>query len=721
MHRRHSAVTLGLLSALCASLANAQSNAAQPSSTNEDGSTQLETVVVESGPFGGRGDDELTRPVDVIYGDALARKNKATIGDLLSEEPGVANSGFGPGVGHPVIRGQSGPRVSILQNGIGSMDASSVSADHAVALDPGGAEQVEIIKGPATLIYGSGAIGGIINVVDDRLPDEISRGLSGAGDFAFADNADERNGSLKLGYGTDAVQFNASYGYRRADDFEIPGYADADGEGERGVLENSDVDTQSGSASVSWITPMHVLGFAVSRFDTLYGVPGHEHGDEEGDEGVAEEEGNGTHIDLDQTRYDLRGDWIEPFAGLEKIKLRAGYNDYEHAEIEGSGEVGTLFKNKAYEARVELLHAAVAGWHGEVGSQLSHRDFKAIGEEALVPPTIARNLGLFVVEEHPFGDGHRLELGARVERASAEANGTQPNTDATLPDLDFTPLSLSAGSVFALGHDYHLHFNLARSQRAPTTEELYSFGAHEGTKAYERGDVDLDVETSNNVELSLERHHGRFRSSASVYYNRIDDYIYEKPVDLGLNVDGSGTASSDGIADRVDDEGNFDPDGELVLYDYEQSRATFYGLEAQAEYALLQQGPFKLDGRIFFDTVRGELDGGRELPRITPSRLGGGLDASFRQWSASLALTHVDEQDRVAALETETGGYTLLSADLGYRLHYGTGMATFYLRGRNLLDEEAREHTSFLKDLAPLTGRTLMAGVRFEFTGVQGL
>lgn len=713
MHRRHSVVTLGLLSALCASLANAQSNAAQTSSTNEDGTTQLETIVVESGPFGGRGDDQLTRPVDVIYGDALARKNKATIGDLLSEQPGVANSGFGPGVGHPVIRGQSGPRVSILQNGIGGMDASSVSADHAVALDPGGATQVEIIKGPATLIYGSGAIGGIINVVDDRLPDEISRGLSGAGDFSFADNADQRNGSLKLGYGAEALQFNASYGYRRADDLEIPGYADADGEGEHGILENSDVDTQSGSASVSWITPTRVLGFAVSRFDTLYGVPGHEHG--------AENEGEGTHIDLNQTRYDLRGDWIDPFAGLEKIKLRAGYNDYEHAEVSGSGEIGTRFRNKAYEARVELLHLAVAGWHGEVGSQLSHRDFKAIGEEALVPPTIARNLGLFVVEEHPFGDGHRLELGARAERAMAEANGPQPNTGATLPDLDFTPLSLSAGSVFALGHDYHLRFNLARSQRAPTTEELYSFGAHEGTKSYERGDVDLDVETSNSAEISLERHQGRLRSSAAVYYNRIQDYIYERPVDAGLDADGSGSPSSDGIADRVDNEGHFDPNAELVLYDYDQSRASFYGLEAQAEYALLQNGPFKLDGRIFFDSVRGELDGGRELPRVTPSRLGGGLDASFRQWSASLALTQVNEQNRVAALETQTDGYTLLSADFGYRLRYATGMATFYLRGRNLLDEEAREHTSFLKDLAPLAGRTLMAGVRFDFAGVQGL
>lgn len=706
----------------------------------DESSVALETVIVESGPFAGRGGDELTRPVSVIYGDELARKNKGTIGDLLANEPGVANSGFGPGVGRPVIRGQSGPRVSVLQNGISSMDASTVSADHAVGLDAGDAEQVEIIKGPATLIYGSGAIGGIVNVVDGRLPDAVREGFSGRGDFSLADNADERRGQLSLGYGLGDFQFQAAYGSRRADEYEIPGFAesaalraaeeaeadedhdDEEHEAQAGVLENSDVDTRSGSVSLSWITPARILGLAVTRFESYYGVPGHGHGDEEEEHEdetheaeEAHEEEAGVHIDLEQTRYDLRADWLSPLPALDKIKIRAGYNDYEHAEIEGSGEVGTLFRNQEYEARAELIHAPLGAWRGNIGLHYGHRDFDAIGEEALAPPTLTQTLGLFAVEEYAFGE-HRLELGARVERARIEARAAQPNTGALLPDRDFTPLSLSAGTVFALGHEFHLRLNLARSQRAPSSEELYSFGAHEGTQAYERGNLALGEETSNNAEISLERHHGRLRMSASIYYNRVQDYVYEQFVDTGLNADGSGTGSSDGIADRVNDEGEFEADGELLLFDFAQEDADFYGFETQLRYTLLQSGPLTLSGQAFYDVVHGELKSDDPLPRITPSRIGGGLDASLYGWSGSLALTRVGRQSDVAPLEMATDAYTLLSADLGYTVFFGSGSsATLYLRGRNLLDEEAREHTSFLKDLAPLPGRTVTAGLRFDF------
>lgn len=679
--------------------------------------TELEAITVKANPFD-RSADELAQPVDVLYGEDLDRKRGNTLGETLDGQLGVSSADFGPGVGRPVIRGQGGPRVLMLENGVSSMDASAISADHAVAIDPSHAEQIEIIKGPSTLIYGSAASAGVINVVNGRLPREVIPGVHGSVDLNWRDNAQQRSGALDLtaGFGEYVLRFDLSG--RSADDLEIPGYADADHDQEEhdagaheeeereGVLDNSSVSTSSGSATAAWVRPDRILALTVSRLRNNYGVPGHGHHEEEEPAPgapVEEEEHGDVRILLNQQRLDANGEWFDPWAGIERVRTRFGVNDYEHTELEGS-EVGTVFDNRELEARVELTHAPIAQWRGVFGAQINDRDFEAVGEEAFVPPVESRSVGLFLVEERSIGD-HRLELGARVEQFEHQAQAN--------PDTDFTPVSLSAGFVYALNEQHHLRLTAARAQRAPAAEELYSFGPHLATNSFERGDSALDVETAHNLELGLDRHQGAWRWRVNLFLNQVQDYIYQSEVDQGLNADGSGTASSDGEADRVNEEGTFEAEGELQLVDYRQDDARLYGLEAETRY-LFSQGPRPWQLRLYGDTVRGQIEDGPNLPRITPTRLGASFSGGWGRWYGGVDVSQVLDQDRISPLETETEGYTLVSADLEYNLP-GRLPTSIYLRGRNLLDEDARRHTSFLKDVAPLPGISVLIGLRTEF------
>ena len=703
---------------------------------SEDDTGAVPTIVVEASPFK-RSSEQLVQPVDVLSGEELERRRNGTIGDVLADRPGVSNASFGPGVGRPVIRGQGGPRVQILDNGIGTMDASSISADHAVSIDPQNAEQIEIIKGPATLIYGGGASAGLVNVVDDRLPDTVTPGLRAGGNFSYGSNADEKTRSAKLRYGIGQFQLGTQYSLRTAGDFSVPGFATRQHEASEdahvddghdheeaadafNILENSSLRTESYGASSAWVGSRGMFGAAITRFETNYGVPGHahEHAHEEEEHEEEEESGHsheGVRIDLKQTRVDLRGKLYAPLRGFEALEARVGINDYQHREIEASGDIGTQFDVTEVEARVQLAHEPLGAWKGVTGLQVSDRDFEAIGAEAFVPPTRTRGLGWFVVEERPFGEGHRLELGGRVDRVEHEVDGVS-NAPFVQRDQGFTTYSLSAGSAFALGEHLHLRLNAQRAQRAPSTEELYAFGPHLATTSFERGDQSLDPETANNFELTLGRDNGRFTWEGSVYYNRINDYVYLQEIDSGLNADGSGTQASDGLADRVDETGQFDAEGELLLVNHQQRNAEFYGAEIQAGYKLLTSGPLKLNLRTFGDVVRGEFTSGGHLPRMTPARAGIGADARIGALTGDISYQRTVRQQRTAALETDTPGYDLLSADLGYVLKFGGAQATFYLRGRNLLDEKIRLSTSFLKDVAPLPGRSIFTGLRIDFT-----
>lgn len=670
----------------------------------------LDGVRVQASPF--KGDpDALVQPVVVLKGAELEQKRKTTIGELLEGELGVSTSDFGPGVGRPVIRGQGGSRVLVLSNGMSALDVSSVSDDHAVSVDPGFAEQVEVVKGPATLIYGSAASAGVVNIIDSRLTEAVTPGLVGASELSYGENGRDLNGKAELGYGLGKNQFHADFGGRSTGRFSIPGNSASDGSGEDGRIPNSQSQTANGALSYSRVGERGSVSAALSTFNAKYGL-------------VVEPE---AFIDLTQTRLDLQSVLREPLPGFKNLSARFAGNVYTHTEFESVGVPGTKFYNQEQELRLEAEHQRLGIFHGVIGVQAGQRRFEARGEEALTPKTDSLQVGLFAVEKAPFTliVPGQFELGARVETVSHQPAPEKIDPRLGLPSQagDFVPLSISAGSLFELDGDHHLRFSASRSARAPTPEELYSFGPHGATGVFERGKQNLRKEAATNFEISLDRHKGRWTWLGNIYYEQVKNFVYlaEAPAD-GRNANGSdsGSTASDGqqVA-LVDAEGQFlraDSNSEdaFTLADYRQAKARFYGAEAETRYKLLT-GPVKLSGRLFGDLVRSSLQNGGDLPRITPPRYGVSVDAARGPLSGNLALTQVAEQKHFA-LDGPTDGYSLLSADAAYRLPTGAGgETTLFLRGRNLLDVEARRATSFLKEVYPLPGRSLFVGVNLKF------
>lgn len=669
---------------------------------------ELPPLFVTVDPLGQRGPDDLSRPVIVLTGEELERKRRATIGELLSEELGVSSSDFGPGVGRPVIRGQSGARVLVLDNGTRVMDISTIGADHANALDPLHADQVEVIKGPYTLVHGSGASAGVVNVRNRRIRPDVPNGFSGSADFSYSDNADERLGAINLEYGAPGVKLQGDYALRRSGDFDIPGFSGTEQEperiDERGTMENSSVRGDSGGISATLTGERGYFGVGISRFETEYGLPEIE---VEFDAMGNEEEREFERVRAKQTRYEARGQRDNPFDGAAALRVKFAYTDFEQQEIgfpfvdgefEGE-EVEADFKNKEYEGRFELEHEAVGGWRGVAGAQINDRDFSALtddGDTFYVPPTRTRGFAVFLIEELEATWG-RLELGGRVERSESDDERNRISRS-------FTPSSLSAGVVIDLNELHHLKVNVTRSQRAPVAEELFADGRHAAAGTFEIGNADLRVETSNNLEVGFDRHVGRWQWAVNVFYNRANDYIF-----LETQVDAAG----DPIFVS-----NEDPNlpGDNLLTNYRQLDAELYGYEAETRFALLE-GASRLGLRLFTDSVRGELRDGGKLPRLTPDRYGIGFDGGVGAVGYALTLVRTAKQERIGQGETETDGYSMLSADLTYTLRTPGGPAVLSLRGRNLLDEEARRHTSFFKDDAPLPGRAVIAGVRYSFGG----
>ncbi len=646
----------------------------------------LEPITVTATPLEAEA-GHIAQPVEVLTGEALRRRQALTIGETLAREPGISASDFGLGASRPIIRGLGGPRVRILEGGIGSMDASALSPDHAVSIDPLHARQIEILKGPATLLYGSGAIGGIVNIVTDRIPMEVPDKPSLEPEFRYDSATNERTGggTVEAGYGNLALHFDGLK--RRTSDYDIPGFASIDPEpGEiPGEVFNSDVDTETEAGGASYIGDRGYLGFAISHYASNYGVPG------SGEEA-------GVRIDLHQLRYDIQGELENPAPGFNRLKMKLGHNDYEHQEIEPSGEVGTDFQNDEYEGRVELLHQPLWGFNGVLGVQVRHLDFEAIGEEALTPPVVGRSVGIFWFEERDWDLWH-FEAGARYENARYDA-------DAGSPDVEHDIYSVSGGAVRSFGEDYSAGVSVTRAQRAPSLDELYNDGPHLATATFERGDTALDPETANNLDLTLRGSEGPWTWQISAFANLIEDFIFADSVD----------ENGDGIADRVDEEGELVPDGDLLSLIFVQDDAIFYGFEAEMVFGIFEDTSYgDLDARLFADYVRGKLTDGDNLPRITPPRFGAGFDYRFGAWSGDFEVMRVAKQTDNAPLETETDGYT--QVDLGISYTFGTEPPdlTLALRGTNLLDEEERRNNSFLKDIAPLPGRSVLITLRASF------
>ena len=640
----------GAAIALAAGQAPAQQVPPQP--------TRQEKITVTASPLG-RGETELAQPATVLDEEALRRKRAASIGDTLANELGVQSSAFGAGAGRPIIRGLDGPRIRVLENGLGTGDASSVSPDHAVVTESLRADQIEILRGPASLLYGSGAIGGVVNVVSKIVPREPTTGLTGDAEARLTSGNDERSLAANLNGGAGAMAWHLDGFKRRTDDYRIPG----------GRLPNSDVDMRGAAAGASLVGSRGHAGAGLQRSESDYGVP----------------TGEGVRIRMRQDRFEASAELDQ------RWKLRANHSDYRHDEIEPDGGVGTTFTNRTSEARGEWRYSGA--FNATVGAQFQDRDLAAIGEEAILPRTRSRAGALFAVADREIG-AWTFDAGVRGERETRRPEGDLPRRDFDL----FTP---AVGAVWRFAPRYRLAIAATQAQRAPSPEELYSNGAHHATATFDVGDPNLRREISRNVDVTLRKVAGAWRWKINVFANRIEDYVYAASQD----------SDGDGVADRVDDAGSLDPEGEFLVQRFSQAAARFRGVEAELEYR--PEGAM-WGMRMFGDLTRAKLEDGSNLPRIAPARLG--LEGDWRQgpWSVNATVIHSLAQKRTAPLETPTPAYTRVDLEVAWRFG-GGDRATLFVKGTNLLDDEIRLHTSYLKNVAPQMGRSVTLGLRTVF------
>jgi iron complex outermembrane receptor protein len=653
---------------------------------------ELGEIVVTAAPIAIDA-QSMAQPASVLTGDALTLALAPTIGETLSGTPGVSSTFFGPAASRPVIRGLGGDRVRVLTDGLATLDASGLSEDHAVAIDPALADQVEVLRGPATLLHGSGAAGGLVNVVTNRLHQHAHESPSGLfelrGDSALGEQA--AAGRLDTGDGDVALHFDGAW--RETDDYDIPGFAEsrrlraleaeeAAGEAHeemRGTVENSWSRTRAGGVGASYIGERWQFGLAGSLHDTEYGVPvAHGHHDEEGEAEESEEEG-GISIDLEQRRLDFRARGPLSAVGDSTLEVRGALSDYEHAEIEPNGEIGTLFEVSGEELRASVGFGDGDARQGTVGLQWQEVDLVATGEEAFIPSTTTRTTGLFGFQRHRF-DVAALEYGFRLDQ--------QRITGAPAGTYEDNAINLSVGAVWPAGENLSLVGQLTYSDRHPSATELYADGPHVATQQFEVGDPDLDTERGVTAEAGLRFERTGLTGELRVFASRYHDFIYLAPT--GAEEDG------------------------LPVFAYRQRDSRFEGVEAEFEIPF---GDSPLSLSLTGDYLRGRLEGGDDLPRMPPLGLGARLGYDDGRWAASVAVNHHIEQDRVAELELPTDAYTLLDADLVFRPDWLGDGVTLFLRGRNLTDEDARLHTSPLKDQLPLPGRSIGAGIRMTFGG----
>ncbi len=651
--------------------------------------SELGEVIVTGAPFGVT-DRASLLAVDVLDSQDLAIAPASTLGDLVSGLPGVRSTSFAPGASRPVIRGLSGPRVQVLTNGLGLIDASSVSPDHQVAVDPAEADRIEIVRGPSTLVFGGSAIGGVVNVLDERIPTtRADAGLDGHVTTQYSTVDDGRSFGAHLKANAGPLVFSLDGFTRSASDYNVPVFPESgrllaeEGEvaGEERTVENTFVELDQYGAGVSWIGSRGWIGASVKRVETTYGVPGHEHEHEhdpaDPDHDHDEEEA-GVSIGLEQTRYDLRGELNFDAGPFSRIRLSAGQADYTHTEFEGD-EIGTQFFSEGAEGRLELIQRERNGWQGVVGLQLLDRDFDARGDEAYVPRTAITEQGLYTVQRFDRG-GLGFEGGLRVDqRELASPTVTR----------DFSSVSASAGAFVRPSASWFLGLSVARNERAPSEVELFAEGAHIATGAFELGDVDLDSEVATSVEGTAHFASGPFEADLHVYQADYDGFIDLRPTGLD------------------------DPDSELPIFAYVQTDATFRGLEVEADYRLWEQGDRSLTLSGAADWVRASGDLG-PIARIPPWSATVGLDWTSRAWDLGVEARRVGEQDRVAAFELPTDAYTVVNLSAAWR-PLAERNVTVFAEAANLTNEEVREHASFLKDIAPGPGRNLRVGVTYRF------
>jgi len=711
MHRTPLAALAALIvSTGLASQAMAQDNttaapaAPQPQTQAQTQPQTLKEVVVTANPLGSDL-NEMVAPVSTLGGDALTVRQTSTIGETLNGIPGVASSYFGPNASRPAIRGLDGDRIKMLQSGGTTLDASSLSYDHAVPIDPLVAEKIEVVRGPAALMYGGNALGGVVNVIDNRIPRDPITGVSGAADVSGTIGGDKgRNASglLEAGNGTFAVHADAFV--RQTSDLRIPGFARSgnlratqplpEGQSEPyGTLPNTSSHQEGGSMGGSYTWADGFVGANYSTYRNDYGTP-------------ADEEAR---IKMRQDRIGLAGE-ARNLAGatngiIESVKANFNYTDYEHRELD-NGVTGTTFKNRGWDTRLEATHGKIGNMSGVIGTQFGHSDFSALGEEAFVPSTTTDNAALFVFEEMPLissGD-LKLNLGGRIDHSSVKstANGNDRFTD---DSRTFNAGSASAGLLYKLNPVWTVTSNLSYTERAPTFYELYANGPHLATNAYEIGDPNANKERATSIDLGMRFKQGQHSGGVSGYYSRFQNYL--ALLNTGAFRDAEGNVVAAGS------------EGALPVLQYTGVPATLYGFEAEGKTRLLQKmltTGDTLDFEARADYVHGEnRSNGEPLPRLAPLRVGGSLVYAAGPWGARINVDWNARQTRVPTGDTPTDAYTMLGVSLTYKVKVSGTQTLFYVRGDNLTNTEARSATSILREIAPLPGRSVKIGMRTMF------
>jgi iron complex outermembrane receptor protein len=654
-----------------------------------DTPTRIDSVVITGNPLGR---DDATRPAAVLGGEDLFLRRAGTLGETLAGLPGVAGSGFGANASRPVIRGLDGDRIRLLDNGAGLVDASNLSFDHAVAIDPLVVERIEVLRGPAALLYGGNATGGVVNTLDNRIPRAPQAGLAGRAELRLGGAAGERAGAAVLDGGAGGLAWHADVATRRSDDLRTPRFTPlAEGEplAPATRVRNSASESQAGAIGAGWVSANGHAGFSLDRMDHDYGV-------------TVEPD---VTIRLLRERAALAGEWRALAVPLlSSLSLKASRTRYAHEEVEGSGEVGTRFASTGDEWRAELRHRPLAGLEGVLGVQSERLDFSALGEEAFVPGTTTRSDAVFLLEELRLGAAV-FSAGLRSERVTVSSKGDA--ADAEEPRFGearvrrFTPGSASLGVRVELGGGWQASGTVGRTERAPAYYELFADGLHLATAAYEVGDPTLGPERSGHVEFGLAFRGQGSRVAVNVFSTRFSRYIALR--DTGEVV-------------TVEAEEAGEPDVEVPEYRFEGVRARLVGAEIEAATTLALAGsPLQLSATL--DLVRGDdLDRDEPLPRLPPLRLRVGAAWSLGQVTVGADLRHAARQGRVPATDTATPAATLLDLWLRGRVAALPGLA-WTLKLANAGDELAfnAAAVSTVRGLSPAAGRSVSAALQWRW------
>jgi iron complex outermembrane receptor protein len=635
--------------------------------------TKVQQVIVTASPLHRGEGDQILTPAKVLSGDELRDKVGSSLGETLQGELGVSASAFGAGASRPIIRGMEGSRVKMLENGMATSDVSGLSNDHAVASEGAVARQIEILRGPAALLYGSGAIGGLVNVVNERIPTELADKPTGQAEtrYSTVDNGRNLSGSMDGAVGQVGMHIDGNW--RDTSDYKIPGKRVlGDPSSASGRLPDSDTRERSIGAGASYVREWGYVGASASHLSNNYGIPS----------------GEGSRIDQRQNRYDIDSLVNAPFEGFETARVKAGFTDYHHAELGEDGTPATLFSNRSFESRLELTHKPLAGLHGSFGMQTENTHFSALsaaGGPDTVPVTHSTSEAAFLVEETHIGQV-ALDAGARYENVRREPVGDR--------ERSFNLGSGSVGAQWAFVPGYGAGATLSYAQRAPSTDELYSGGPHDATLTFDVGNPNLAKEVSRNIELTLQKTSGLLRWKANLFRNNVSDFIYGRIT--GLELDENGNAGS-GFRQRL----------------FGQAPAHIQGAEAELTWNQTGMG---WNGRLFADGSRGKLDAGDNLPLQPADRIGASVGYRQASFRGGLSWTHARGQDRLAAFESSpTPAYNLVDANLSWTQKLANTDLTWFLLAKNLLNQDIRLSTSLLKDISPLPGRNLVFGVQAKF------